>query len=220
MATGGACKPDLAQCCTSRCTSTDQQSARVSSRGRLSLAGSYTLCKETRGSSCSTNLCTTAVEICTTVLPSSQLCLPEVMAYLWVFVNKSTSSAVEVWPVHESAAERAWGRRTAFYLIFLHDSLERRRRVSCVKIALQYSKEESVECATKIVHLFTVSIPSSKQTVNWSAVSESSIALARLTSWSISMKLGTLIHHALNYIRLPQNFFFFCQNLSRSKKMG
>ena len=63
---------------------------------RLSLQAASLSARKT-GSSCSTKLCTTAVEICTTVLPSSPLCFSQVMAYLWVSVNKSTSSAVAQW---------------------------------------------------------------------------------------------------------------------------
>ena len=43
-----------------------------------------------------------------------------------------------------------------------------------------------------------------------------------LTAWNISVKLGSLVHHAHGYKRLPQTFTFCPETygLSKSKKWG
>ena len=95
------------------------------------------------GSSCSTKLCTTAVEICSTVLPSSPA-FPKwwhTFEFLWANLLPlhsplSGRTADEVWPVpwHESAAERAWVRGIAADSVFfffggLSPRLRERQRV-------------------------------------------------------------------------------------------
>ena len=132
MATGKVCKPNVA------IVDRVAQALIYTARCPQSRYGQLRYLQGKGGSSCSTKLCTTAVEICSTVLPSSPLCFPQVMAYLWVSVSKSTSSAVaaqwphcrrsvRLWPVpgpwHESAAERAWGRGTAAGSVFFSSFL-------------------------------------------------------------------------------------------------
>ena len=92
-----------------------------------------------RGSSCSTKLCTTAVEMCTGVLASSRLCLPQVMAYrhglsfcqqIYFVCIRSVATADAVWPVHNQLRKgRGAGRQqlvvSVFYFFssvaFFHD---------------------------------------------------------------------------------------------------
>ena len=87
------------------------------------------------GSSCSTKLCTAAVEICTTVLLLLSLCFSKVMICLWVSVNKSTSSAVAHWRLQTKSdlyiLSSCWngvGRRTAAGGVFFFGGLPPRLR--------------------------------------------------------------------------------------------
>ena len=76
-----------------------------------------------------------------------------------------------------------------------------------MKVLCKNSKEKLVKCATEVGRLHRVSIQVVHKIGRLRKFNRSrEIEFNFLTAWTISMKFGTLVQHALGYKTLPQIF--------------
>ena len=95
------------------------------------------------------------------------------------------------------------------FLTFLHHGIEKVERHLLWKFHKKL-KEKLVKCATKVARLHRVSIQSCTQNGRLRKIIRTQeIEFNFFISWTIFMKLGTLVHHVHGY-KICLRFFNFC----------